>query len=160
MERRALLRASDADREAVARRLQTATAEGRLFAHELEERLTALYAARTYQELEALVADLPEPAPQPPRHARSPALSVAAGAGALAMLLTAIVALLAGLRHRSAEAAVPHARGRIFDVVAPPHPPAFPVDVAPLIVGMLLVVALGAVVAWGVAARSAARRRA
>jgi hypothetical protein len=159
MDRRALLRASDADREAAARRLQTATAEGRLFADELEERLTALYSARTYQELEALVADLPEPEPQRPRRGRSPAALVVAGAAALAVLLTAIVALLAGLRHHSAEMAGPQPRGRIFDVVARPHPSAFPLDVAPLIVGMLLVVALATFLAWGMAARSSARRR-
>jgi hypothetical protein len=59
MARRATLRASDADREQVAERLRHATAEGRLTATELEERLEAVFAARTYGELDALVADLP-----------------------------------------------------------------------------------------------------
>jgi Domain of unknown function (DUF1707) len=59
MARRTTLRASDADREQVAERLRHATAEGRLTAEELEERLEALFAARTYGELDALVADLP-----------------------------------------------------------------------------------------------------
>jgi hypothetical protein len=61
MARHALLRASDADREQVAERLRHATAEGRLLAHELEERLDAVFSARTYGELDAVVADLPGP---------------------------------------------------------------------------------------------------
>jgi hypothetical protein len=59
MARRATLRASDADREQIAERLRKATAEGRLLAEELEERLEATFAARTYGELDAVVADLP-----------------------------------------------------------------------------------------------------
>jgi Domain of unknown function (DUF1707) len=61
MTRRATLRASDADRELIAERLRQATAEGRLFAEELEERLGAALSARTYGELDAVVADLPAP---------------------------------------------------------------------------------------------------
>jgi hypothetical protein len=59
MARRATLRASDADRDQVAERLRHATAEGRLNPDELEERLEAVFAARTYGELDGLVADLP-----------------------------------------------------------------------------------------------------
>jgi hypothetical protein len=59
MARRATLRASDADREQVAERLRHATGEGRLLAEELEERLEAAFTARTYGELDAVVADLP-----------------------------------------------------------------------------------------------------
>ncbi len=59
MARRSTLRASDADREQVAERLRNATGEGRLLADELEERLGAVFAARTYGELDAVVADLP-----------------------------------------------------------------------------------------------------
>jgi len=59
MARRALLKASDADREQVAERLRHATGEGRLLAEELEERLGAVFSARTYGELDAIVADLP-----------------------------------------------------------------------------------------------------
>jgi Flp pilus assembly protein TadB len=61
MARRAYLRASDADRDAIAERLRHATVEGRLVAEELEERLEAVFAARTYGELDAVVADLPVP---------------------------------------------------------------------------------------------------
>jgi hypothetical protein len=62
MARRAILRASDADRESVAERLRQATAEGRLLASELEHRLGAALSARTYGELDELVADLPRDA--------------------------------------------------------------------------------------------------
>jgi Domain of unknown function (DUF1707) len=61
MARRAALRASDAEREEIAERLRRATAEGRLLAEELEERLGAALTARTQGELDALVADLPSP---------------------------------------------------------------------------------------------------
>jgi hypothetical protein len=54
------LRASDSDRESVAERLRHATAEGRLGPDELGERLEALFASRTYGELDRLVADLPQ----------------------------------------------------------------------------------------------------
>jgi hypothetical protein len=57
--RRSLLKASDADREHVAERLRRATGEGRLVAEELEERLGLALTARTYGELDAVVADLP-----------------------------------------------------------------------------------------------------
>ena len=52
------LRASDADRERVAQVLHKATAEGRLDLHELDERLAAVYAAKTYGELAPITADL------------------------------------------------------------------------------------------------------
>ena len=53
------LRASDADREQVAELLRQAAADGRLSLAELHDRLDALYAAKTYGELEPVVADLP-----------------------------------------------------------------------------------------------------
>jgi hypothetical protein len=51
--------ASDADRDAVAGRLSTAYAEGRLTAGEHAERVRAAYGARTFGGLGALTADLP-----------------------------------------------------------------------------------------------------
>jgi hypothetical protein len=54
-----LMRASDADRERVAEVLRTAASEGRLHLDELDERLAAVYAARTYAELEPITHDLP-----------------------------------------------------------------------------------------------------
>jgi Domain of unknown function (DUF1707)./Predicted membrane protein (DUF2154). len=53
------LRASDADRNQVAELLGEAMATGRLTAEEYSERLAAVYAARTFGDLEALVGDLP-----------------------------------------------------------------------------------------------------
>lgn len=53
------LRASDADRERVESVLHAAFGEGRITVAELEERLTALYAAKTLDELRPLTADLP-----------------------------------------------------------------------------------------------------
>lgn len=52
-------RASDADREATAAVLRSAVADGRLDLSELDERLSAIYAAKTYPELERIIADLP-----------------------------------------------------------------------------------------------------
>ncbi|ANZ37788.1 hypothetical protein BBK82_18690 [Lentzea guizhouensis] len=64
------MRASDADRERIAQVLHKATAEGRLDIHELDERLAAVYAAKTYGELVPITADLvlsgmPQPAVGP-----------------------------------------------------------------------------------------------
>jgi uncharacterized protein DUF1707 len=53
------LRASDGDRDAVAAVLREAAAEGRLGLDELDERLTAVYAAKTYADLEPITRDLP-----------------------------------------------------------------------------------------------------
>jgi hypothetical protein len=53
------MRASDADRETVTERLRRAAVDGRLLAHELEDRLARALRAKTYGELDALVSDLP-----------------------------------------------------------------------------------------------------
>lgn len=62
------VRASDVDRERVADVLRQAAGEGRLTMEELEQRVTAVYTAKTYAELEPLTRDLPapgRPAPAP-----------------------------------------------------------------------------------------------
>jgi hypothetical protein len=59
------VRASDADREAIVTRLQTAVGEGRIDLDEFGQRADAAYAAVTRAELELLVADLPANAPRP-----------------------------------------------------------------------------------------------
>src|ERR1700759_2331265 len=69
------LRASDADRERVAEVLREAAGDGRLTMDELDERLDAVYAAKTYAELEPITHDLPDagaahvpvPSPAAPR---------------------------------------------------------------------------------------------
>jgi hypothetical protein len=72
------MRASDADRERVAEVLRQAAGDGRLTLEELDERLDAVYAAKTYAELEPVTRDLPHPgaanAPSPaPAPAPAPA---------------------------------------------------------------------------------------
>jgi hypothetical protein len=57
-----MLRCSDHDRERVAETLRVAAGDGRLTLTELEDRLAAVYSARTYGELEPALADLPAPA--------------------------------------------------------------------------------------------------
>jgi Domain of unknown function (DUF1707) len=55
------IRASDAERERVVSFLRDKTAEGRLTADELDERVGRAYAAVTRGELHRLVRDLPDP---------------------------------------------------------------------------------------------------
>ena len=91
--RRYSLRVSDSDREDVAERLRAATAEGRLLAEELEERLEVALRARTYGELDATVADLPAPPATVPATRRRPGMPVGAGATlALGILLSVLAA--------------------------------------------------------------------
>lgn len=73
--------------------------EGRLLAEELEERLEAVFAARTYGELDAVVADLPVPRPrrQPARRQLSLAHWIVGGAVvmfALPILVAVVVAAM------------------------------------------------------------------
>src|ERR1700747_2902482 len=67
-------RASDADRERVANVLREAAGDGRLTMDELDERLDAVYAAKTYAELEPITIDLPaDDAPRAPPQPRAAA---------------------------------------------------------------------------------------
>ncbi|MEU4404944.1 DUF1707 domain-containing protein [Streptosporangium sp. NPDC023963] len=54
------LRASHADRDVVIEQLRVAAGDGRLTLEELEERIERTQAARTYDDLRALTADLPQ----------------------------------------------------------------------------------------------------
>lgn len=54
------MRVSDAERHVVAELLRTAAGEGRLDLDELDERLEATYAAKTYADLVPITADLPK----------------------------------------------------------------------------------------------------
>jgi hypothetical protein len=85
------LRAADRDRDAVASILREQHLAGRLQSDEFQDRLDRCYAAKSYGELDGLVADLPgeertRPAPRP---WRPPVL-------ALVLLLIAAVALSGG----------------------------------------------------------------
>jgi Flp pilus assembly protein TadB len=91
MSRTASLRASDADRDAVADRLHQAAVEGRLEPEELEERLHRALRARTYGELRRLVADLP--GSRPVRRS-STGLAVATVAFRVVLALVALAAIV------------------------------------------------------------------
>jgi uncharacterized protein DUF1707 len=56
-------RAGDAERERVAEKLRVAAGEGRIDLAELGDRLDRAYRAKTYSELDALLADLPDKRP-------------------------------------------------------------------------------------------------
>ncbi len=97
MAKRSSLRASDADRERIAERLREAAGEGRILAHELEERLATALRAKTYGELDDVIADLPGSAAAPRPRSRKrrmvrqhPELAVAA-----LVAVTLVVCLLA-----------------------------------------------------------------
>jgi Domain of unknown function (DUF1707) len=97
--RRAVLRASDAEREEVAERLRQASIEGRLLAEELEERLAAALTARTHGELDALVADLPRPRSgrrnsRLPLPRTGPQFALAVVMGMLAVIVLLVVAVV------------------------------------------------------------------
>ena len=117
----ASLRASDSDREQVAERLLHATAEGRLSGDELDQRLEALYTSRTYDELDALLADLPiDRAPRQPR-VRLGRLIAAASA---VTLVLALLGALAIMRVRSAVAVLGTGHSRHVNFPGPlagPH---------------------------------------
>jgi hypothetical protein len=86
-----VVRASDAEREHVARILGEHGAAGRLTPEELDERLDAAYAARTHGELDRLLEDLPgPPAPRVPDRTREVArthLAHRAGLSVIACLV-------------------------------------------------------------------------
>jgi Domain of unknown function (DUF1707) len=88
MARRSASRASDADREETAERLRNAALEGRLHGEEFEDRLGAALAARTYGELDPLIADLPGWRLARLRDGR---------ARVLALMMLVVTALLAGV---------------------------------------------------------------
>ena len=92
MARSSSLRASDADRDAVAERLRQAAVEGRLEPHELEDRLHTALRARTYGELDRVMSDLPRRAA--PRARPRPRASVGVAGLLLAALVRLVVVLL------------------------------------------------------------------
>jgi uncharacterized protein DUF1707/cell wall-active antibiotic response 4TMS protein YvqF len=76
------VRASDAEREAVAERLRVAAGEGRLALDELADRLETAYGAATRAELEPLTADLPTtPGPAPSGSGRRWIVAIMGGSG-------------------------------------------------------------------------------
>jgi hypothetical protein len=78
------LRASDSDREGTVEVLRHAASDGQLTVDELEERVSAAYAARTRRELEQLTADV-SPASAPAE--RGSGLAVKEGTGGTRWLI-------------------------------------------------------------------------
>jgi hypothetical protein len=145
------IRASDADREQVAERLRVATVEGRLSADELEARLEALHASRTYGELDALVADLP--ASGPPRRARvgvTPRVGITrwVGAAGAVMLLLAVLGMLAAAGRHTAVAIHRSRPPGQFVVSAPPAEWHHMMLAAASMVAVLVLVAVCATLFW------------
>lgn len=60
------MRVSDAERQDVAESLRQALTEGRLDLDEYDERVQRAYQAKTYRELGAITADLPDAKPPTP----------------------------------------------------------------------------------------------
>ena len=94
-------RASDVDRDAAAGLINEAFAEGRLTAYEHDQRLSAAYAARSWQELHELTADLPAPSGAdlsvPPGAADPMARGVFAGADLCLLCVLLVVCPPAGI---------------------------------------------------------------
>lgn len=111
-------RASDSDRELVAEQLRHAAGEGRLTLDELEQRLDAVYAARTYGQLDGLVSDLPVPVKQ----SRAPRPGVPRWAPAAAAV-TLLIAVLSVLGHAARHSATVIGRGRSGPLPGPFAPP-------------------------------------
>ena len=101
------LRASDHDREQTANRLRHAAAEGRLLAEEIEQRLEAVFSARTYGELDLIVSDLPpHSARDRRRRIELDPLRPAIALGSALVALVLIAGMLGlGIRRSSAAAA-------------------------------------------------------
>jgi Domain of unknown function (DUF1707) len=93
MARSSSLRASDTDRDAVVERLRLAAAEGRLEPEELEDRVHAALRARTYGDLNRLLADLP--AGLPARRRRDAVAPVAVTALAVTARVAVALAVFA-----------------------------------------------------------------
>lgn len=77
------MRVSDEDRHKVADVLRDAAAEGRIDFEELEERLEATYAAKTYGDLVPLTIDLPNAGAAPVHVTPQPAPVASSGTGAV-----------------------------------------------------------------------------
>ena len=89
------VRASQADREGVVDALKTAFVAGRLTEDELEARVGQAFAAGTYADLAATIADIPH-GPVAARPARTPDRVVAGGTGVIIAAAALGGALLIG----------------------------------------------------------------
>lgn len=151
------IRASDLDRERVVERLRHATAEGRLRTEELEERLEATYAARTYGELDVLVADLPAQRPPTPPERRKTHVPAWAGlAGVLALFTLLSVGAATGVHREAVAARLANGQPEAFGLPGPRYvpPPAYAEHLhaglvtAASVAGLLAVAAAAFAFAW------------
>jgi hypothetical protein len=95
------MRAGHDDREQVIGELKAAFVQGRLDKDELEERAGRAVTSRTYGELAALTADIPDPVPEAPAAAgragvSTPGRTLARGAKRAGICLLAAAALMEG----------------------------------------------------------------
>jgi hypothetical protein len=86
--RSADLRVSDVERTIVQERLRRAVGDGQLDLTEYDERLQAVWSARTRGELQRVTLDLPEPPPPPPPAPRHRVFSGTGGGTAMRVLTT------------------------------------------------------------------------
>ena len=133
------MRASDADRAHIAEQLRRATDEGRLLAHEFDDRLGQALNARTYGELDAIVADLPRervPAERRGsvgavlRRRPGPVVKAAAAAGAVAATVV-LLAPPAATHVASQHAPVSSPAASRLTPPPPPAPPRAPQPPSP-----------------------------
>ncbi|MGY1716445.1 DUF1707 domain-containing protein [Geodermatophilus sp. SYSU D01106] len=89
------LRVSDVERAAVQERLRRAVGAGQLDLHEFDERLQAVWAARTRGELQRVTLDLPEPPPPPPPAPRHRVFSTTPGGTTMRVLTTVWASVVA-----------------------------------------------------------------
>ena len=150
MASRSSLRASDSDREQTVERLHAATTEGRLQADELDERVGAAFAARTYGELDALVADLPVPSGN---DRDRPSVPIWTRAALALVLLLASLGALAGASRESRFGprlldVPPQDRAQLFDGVPHAHHGFAPIMAFPALAGLLLILGLCVALGW------------
>ena len=89
------LRVSDAERSAVQEHLRRAVGHGQLELSEFDQRVQAVWAARTRGELDRVTRDLPEPPPPPPPAPRHRVFSATPGGTTMRVLTTVWASVLA-----------------------------------------------------------------
>jgi protein-S-isoprenylcysteine O-methyltransferase Ste14 len=121
--------------------------EGRLLPDELEQRLETVFSARTYGELDTVVADLPVPPAQRSRRTNAAILTRAAIPGAIVLAVLAALVTTASQVGRSAHA------GHTDRFAGFDHHATMFLAAAP-ITGLIAVLALFAALMWMVRERS------
>jgi hypothetical protein len=91
------VRASDAERDSAAAALQEHFVQGRMTLDELQERLHSVLSARTYGQLDDVLADMPKLPPQPavPEPAEPPVFPARYAAVAIMIIVMAVWLVLA-----------------------------------------------------------------